>query len=291
MIDDKDVPVRGQAEPAEPFIQGISLPNLTLRESAITRSAPTLLLKIDAESVAMFRRRVESELEMLLLSERRPEPEEITKYLKARARFMKQPLCAALFKMGMLDSVLQGVRPNYGFDWIKQSLPVLEGHPLTRDIAAFYYREAACFAGKLGKWDECLRLARKGIKILPSDPARLLQSVELHRALATALFKLGRLKQSRRELDKVERLAKACGHAHGPSQWMRFYALKERVCSELGDSDAESSAKLLGTLMVVAAHTSDVTDREIELRIAWCAQERPEWPVDMESAGGVEAPG
>lgn len=63
----------------------------------------------------MFRRRVESEVKMMTLLEIRPYPGKMANYLKQSASFMKTPLCAALFKVGMLDCVHFCDKPDIGF--------------------------------------------------------------------------------------------------------------------------------------------------------------------------------
>jgi hypothetical protein len=130
-----------EKQPAEPFIEGISLPGKTLRESAIWRSAPDLMQETP-EGVALFRRRVESELKMLCSYGNRPSPEEVTRYLMERAAIKRTPLSAALFKIGMLDALHISDNHEIGYDWLKRSLPVLSRSPLTKDMIAFYYREA-----------------------------------------------------------------------------------------------------------------------------------------------------
>jgi tetratricopeptide (TPR) repeat protein len=282
MINDTNPSESENGQPGEPIIDGISLPGKTLRESVITRSAPLSMPKEDAENVAMFRRRVESEVRLLVSPETRRSQEETSEYLWQRAKFMKTPLCAALFKMGMLECILLCDDRAFGFDWIDESLPVLEAHPLTKDMASYYYREAACFAGKKGNWEECLEFARKAVELLPKDVGKILWAPEAHRVLAAAYFKLGRLEECRRRIKLVERLAKEHGEAYGPALWLRIYILKEELAGALGDRSGELAAKLCG----ISALADSLPFKEIqvaqELRLAWCLHARPKWVDDEE---------
>lgn len=288
MINDTDPSESENEQPGEPIIDGISLPGKTLRESVITLSAPLSMPKEDAENVAMFRRRVESEVRLVVSPETRRSQEETSEYLWQRAKFMKTPLCAALFKMGMLECILLCDDRAFGFDWIEESLPVLEAHPLTKDMASYYYRDAACFAGRNGKWEECLEFARKAVELLPKDVRKILWAPEAHRVLAAAYFKLGRLEECRKRIKVVERLAKEHGEAYGPALWLRIYVLKEELAGALGDRSGELAAKLCG----ISALADSLPFKEIqvaqELRLAWCLYARPKWVDDDEQPVGTD---
>lgn len=290
MINDTDPSESENEQPGDPIIDGISLPGKTLRESVITRSAPLSMPKEDAENVAMFRRRVESEVRLLVSPETRRSQEETSEYLWQRAKFMKTPLCAALFKMGMIECILLCDDMAFGFDWIEESLPVLEAHPLTKDMASYYYRDAACFAGRNGKWEECLEFARKAVELLPKDVSKILWAPEAHRVLAAAYFKLGRLEECRKRIKVVERLAKQHGEAYGPALWLRIYVLKEELAGALGDRSGELTAKLCG----ISALADSLPFKEIqvaqELRLAWCLHARPRWVDDEEWSVGPDSP-
>jgi hypothetical protein len=268
-------------QPEEHFVEGISLPGKTLRASIIWRSAP-ILLKEDAESVAMFRRRVESEVSMLILPESRPTPKKMEHYLKHRASFMNTSLYVALFKMGVLDCVLMCDKPAFGFAWIKESLPILSQHPLTKDMASFYYREAACFAGKHGKWKQALDFARKGVKQLPEDVSKILWAAELHRVLAAALLKLKRYKECKDQTEVVHNLAKAHGENYGPALWLRVFVVKEELARATGDRSSELVAKLSAMAAIEDSMPFYEVQRAQEVRLAWCLHERPKWLDEAE---------
>lgn len=266
--------------PDEETVEGISLPRKTLRESIIWRSAP-ILLKEDAENVAIFRRRLESEIHMLSLPDTRPTPERMENHIRHGASFMKTRLYAALYKLGMLDCVLMCEHPAFGFAWIKESLPVLSRHPMTKDMAPFYYREAACFAGKNGKWKLALEYARKGVGLLPKDASKVLWAAELHRVLAASLFKLKRFKEALKSMEVVVDLAKAHGVKYGPALWLRIHAQKEEIARATGDRAAEFIAKMcgIGYLEQCMPFFYEM-QREAEVRLAWCLRERPQWLED-----------
>jgi hypothetical protein len=270
-----------EKQPAEPLIEGISLPGKTLRESAIWRSAPDMMDETP-EGVALFRRRVESELRMLCSYDNRPSPEEVSRYLDVRAAIKRTPLSAALFRIGMLDALHISDNHEVGYEWIKRSLPVLSRSPLTKDMAAFYWREAACFAGKHGNWKQVLEFARKGVRLLPKDVSKILWAAEVHRVLAVAFLKLKRFKECKARMAVVTDLAKAHGENYGQALWVRIHMVKEELARAAGDRSSELVAKLCGIAALDDSMPFNEVQRAEEVRMAWCQHVRPEWIDDSE---------
>lgn len=270
-----------EKQPAEPFIEGISLPGKTLRESAIWRSAPDMMDETP-EGVALFRRRVESELRMLCSYDNRPSPEEVSRYLDARAAIRRTPLSAALFRIGMLDALHISDNHKVGYEWIKRSLPVLSRSPLTKDMAAFYWREAACFAGKHGNWKQVLEFARKAVKLLPKDVSKILWAAEVHRVLAAAFLKLKRFKECKARMAIVSDLAKAHGEDYGPALWLRIHVVNEELAMATGDRPSDLAAKMSGIAALDESMPFHEVQRAEEVRMAWCRHVRPEWVDDAE---------